>query len=165
ERRSAQTVLWQALHDLTIAASPALVFTTEEAWQEHAALLRVAESVHFAVLPKPGDGDSAEWLALLELRNAVNAAIEPLRAAKEVATTMEVDVTVTPRGAAAAQLLERYRSELEGFLMVARVTPEADDGAAPADAAGAPPYVVRAARTAYPKCERCWTYRADVGAS
>src|SRR5262249_50963354 len=37
-RRSAQTVLWRALHDLTIAASPALVFTAEEVWQHHAAL-------------------------------------------------------------------------------------------------------------------------------
>ena len=39
-RRSAQTVLWQALHDLTIAVSPALVFTAEEVWQHHPALLR-----------------------------------------------------------------------------------------------------------------------------
>ena len=39
ERRSAQTVLWTALHDLAIAASPALVFTAEEAWQHHPALV------------------------------------------------------------------------------------------------------------------------------
>ena len=51
-RRSAQTVLWQALHDLTIAVSPALVFTAEEVWQHHPALLAECESVHLARWPE-----------------------------------------------------------------------------------------------------------------
>ncbi|TMQ71807.1 MAG: hypothetical protein E6K81_09170, partial [Candidatus Eisenbacteria bacterium] len=32
-RRSVQTVLWRVLHDLAIAASPILAFTSEEIWQ------------------------------------------------------------------------------------------------------------------------------------
>jgi isoleucyl-tRNA synthetase len=162
ERRSAQTVLWRALHDLTIAVSPALAFTAEETWQHHPALVREAESVHFGLLRDtrgPGADESA-WSALIELRNAVNAAIEPMRAAKQAATTMEVDVEIAARGAAAA-LLERHRAELEGFLMVARVT-LGPAGEAPAEGA-ASPYAVKATRTGNTKCDRCWTYRADVG--
>src|SRR5258706_1794671 len=94
-RRSAQTVLWQALHDLAIAASPALVFTAEEAWQHHAGLTAEHESIHLARWPERGPGDDAEWARLRELRDAVNAAIEPLRAAKTLAATVEADVTVT----------------------------------------------------------------------
>ncbi|HUK64013.1 MAG TPA: class I tRNA ligase family protein, partial [Dongiaceae bacterium] len=50
-RRSAQTVLWEALHDLVLAAAPALVFTAEEAWQSHPDLLEESESVHLAAWP------------------------------------------------------------------------------------------------------------------
>ena len=158
-RRSAQTVLWLALHDLTIASSPALVFTAEETWQHHPALLRESASVHFSVLPEPraGVASDTEWPALLELRAAVNAVIEPMRAAKQVATNMEVDVTLGASGEAAA-LIERHREELEGLLMVAKVTVVA----AAADAAS--PYTVTAVRTAFTKCERCWTYRNDINA-
>src|SRR6185503_1909268 len=46
ERRSAQTILWEALEDLCRAASPALVFTAGEAWQHHPQLLAAAPSVH-----------------------------------------------------------------------------------------------------------------------
>ena len=162
-RRSAQTVLWQALHDLTIAASPALVFTAEETWQHHPALLREAASVHWGLLPEiaAGAADDNEWLALLELRAAVNAVIEPMRASKQVATNMEVDVELAATGTAAA-LIERHRGELEGLLLVARVT-IGPASAAPA-ASAASPYGVTAARTGYTKCERCWTYRNDVAA-
>jgi len=158
-RRSAQTVLWQALRDLVIAVSPALVFTAEEVWQHHPALVRIADSVHWTLLhePLPASCDESEWLALLELRAAVNAAIEPMRASKEVATTTEVDVHIGATGAAAG-LLERHRAELEGLLLVAKVT-VIDAGP---HAGAASPYRVHATRTSYRKCDRCWTYKKDV---
>jgi isoleucyl-tRNA synthetase len=155
-RRSAQTVLWHALHDLLLAASPALVFTTDEAWQHHPGLLAEAESVHLAEWKetKVAESARAEWDFLLEVRNAVNAAIEPMRAAKTLATTTEADVEIAANEATAARLAE-YVAELEGFLMVARarvvVTPGAEEIA------------VRVSRTEFGKCERCWTYREDVG--
>jgi isoleucyl-tRNA synthetase len=164
-RRSAQTVLWQALHDLAIAASPALVFTAEEAWQHHPGLVREAESVHFSLLPEPprADSDDSDWNTLLEVRDAVNAVIEPLRAAKIVATTAEVDVVIRAR-AHRLGFLEARKDELGSFLMVASVTLDPSPLAADGDGgSGDSPYGVTATRTAYPKCARCWTYRPDVG--
>ena len=120
-RRSAQTVLWQALHDLAIAASPALVFTAEEVWQTHPAWSPRRESVHLADWParcRAGRAE-AEWELLLEVRDAVNAAIEPLRAAKTLATTTEAEVVLHAPAAMAARLA-RYADELAGFLIVAR---------------------------------------------
>ncbi len=154
-RRSAQTVLWQALHDLALAASPILAFTAEEVWQCHAGLAREAESVHLALWPEPRDtGEpAAEWRLLLEVRAVANAAIEPRRAARELATTLEAEIVLTVSPSLAARL-QSYRDELAGFLLVARADVEEDAAAQETRA------VVR--RTPLPKCERCWTHRADV---
>jgi isoleucyl-tRNA synthetase len=163
-RRSAQTVLWRALRGLCLAASPALVFTAEEVWQHHPALRAERESVHLGLWPAdeaPAPG-AASWEALLELRAAVNAAIEPLRAAKTLATTQEADVTVGARGAA-LEFARRFEAELRDFLMVADVrVVEAE--ASPAGN-GPAAYEVRVARTGHPRCDRCWTYRPDVSAA
>ncbi|MEK7329446.1 MAG: isoleucine--tRNA ligase [Candidatus Eisenbacteria bacterium] len=154
-RRSAQTVLWQALHDFAIAASPLLAFTAEEVWQHHPGLTAEAESVHLARWPEGAApaGAEEEWESLLAVRDLVNAAIEPLRAAKQLNTTAEADVTVTaPQGW--IDRLAPYRDELPAFLLVAGLTLQPGrDGQDPQ---------VAVKRTRFARCERCWTYRADV---
>jgi isoleucyl-tRNA synthetase len=154
-RRSAQTVLWKALHDLAIAASPALVFTAEEVWQHHPGLRAEAESVHLTRWPAAGRGDGSEWAFLREFRDAVNAAIEPLRATKALATAAEAEVTITVPAALLARLAP-LAGELAGFLLVARVDLRA---AAPGGAGG---IEVAVSRTSWLKCDRCWTYREDA---
>jgi isoleucyl-tRNA synthetase len=155
-RRSAQTVLWQALHDLTLAVSPALVFTADEAWHAHPGLLAECDSVHAAEWPKPGAADrsSDEWLFLRAVRDTVNAAIEPLRASKLLATTAEAEVTLHAPEAWQSRLA-RYGEELPALLIVAaielRVTP---DGAEPS---------AEVRKTDRDKCDRCWMFRTDVG--
>ena len=156
-RRSAQTVLWQALHDLAIAASPALVFTAEEAWQHHPGLTTECESVHLARWPEREAGDETQWTLLRELRDAVNAAIEPLRASKALAATVEADVSITVPARLRSRLAP-YAGELAGFLMVARAEVQAVDDQRPLEA----PPDVKVSRTTYLKCDRCWTYREDA---
>jgi isoleucyl-tRNA synthetase len=151
DRRSAQTVLWRALHDLLLATSPALAFTTEEAWQHHPGLVAEAPSVHLAVWnqDREAPADDAEWQFLTGVRDQVNAAIEPLRAARTLSTTTEAEVDLVT-DAASAKRLRDYGDELAAFLMVARITVTE----------GAPSIGVR--RTSYAKCDRCWTFRSDV---
>jgi len=154
-RRSAQTVLWRALRGLVLASSPALVHTAEEAWQHHPGLLEECESVHFAEwgdLGDPGRG-SDDWTFLLEVRDAVNAAIEPLRAAGTMKTTAEAEVTITA-APAWIERLSAWSGELASFLIVAKAELRAG-------AAGSAP-AVEARRTDMPKCDRCWTFRDDV---
>jgi isoleucyl-tRNA synthetase len=86
----------------------------------------------------------------------VNAKIEPLRAEKKFATTLEAEVVLSADSATAAHLRD-YADELAGFLMVARATVTERDGASELG--------VEVTRTSYLKCERCWTYRPDVAAS
>jgi len=158
-RRSAQTVLWMALHDLVIAVSPILAFTADEVWNSHPGLLATAESVHLALWPENRrelvqEGPAGEdWGFLLEVRVAVNAAIEPLRAAKTLATTQEAEVVITAPTPVVARL-EHFREELVGLLLVARAEVVED-----VDAVG---IAVEVAQTAFPRCDRCWTHRPDV---
>jgi isoleucyl-tRNA synthetase len=160
-RRSAQTVLWTALHDLVIAVSPILAFTADEVWSSHPGLLAAAESVHLAHWPEgrrelvqegPGGED---WTFLLDVRAAVNAAIEPLRAAKTLATTQEAEVVITAP-TPVVERLERFREELVGLLLVARAEVIED-----VDAGG---LTVEVTRSVLPRCDRCWTHRPDVAA-
>lgn len=153
-RRSAQTVLWRALHDLTLAASPALVFTSEEVWQHHPSLRAEAESVHLATWSADSRShDESEWQFLLGIREAVNAALEPMRAQKSLNTTLEADVRLE-LSPGDAERLGALGDELTGFLLVAAVEIVAGK-------AGAEP-VATARKTSYVRCERCWTYREDV---
>jgi isoleucyl-tRNA synthetase len=155
-RRSAQTVLWQALHDLTLAVSPALVFTADEVWLSHPGLAAEAPSVHEAEWPQRAEQGrtSDEWLFLRQVRESVNAAIEPLRAAKTLSTTAEAEVTLSaPR--AWLDRLQPYGDELTALLIVAAIELRASaDGAEP---------VVEVRKTSRAKCDRCWMYRSDVG--
>ncbi|MBI1799555.1 MAG: isoleucine--tRNA ligase [Candidatus Eisenbacteria bacterium] len=159
-RRSAQTVLWHALRGLAVALSPALVFTTEEVWQSHAGLTAESESVHLVTWPlsdaaQGGEADP-EWAFLLSIRDAVNAVLEPMRAAKEISGTAQADVTLELSPADAARLAP-YRDELPGFLITASAAIiEGKDGQAA---------VASARATASSRCERCWMHRSDVGAN
>ena len=156
-RRSAQTVLWQALHDLALAASPALVFTTEEVWQHHPGLLAESPSVHLALWKEgpAADAGEREWEFLLGVREAVNAAIEPKRATKELTTTSEARVRLTA-SPGTIERLKPYASELASFLIVSEL--ELTSGTT-ADGAE---FAVEARKTSNRKCARCWTYRSDV---
>ena len=154
-RRSAQTVLWGALHDLAIAVSPLLVFTGEEVWQGHPALIEEFQSVHLATWPDArSDGEAAEvWPLLIEVRAAANAAIEPLRASKTLASNLEAEVEIVASPEMVARLAG-YREDLAGFLLVAKATLSGEPGASEVRAS--------ARRTDLARCERCWTHRDDV---
>jgi isoleucyl-tRNA synthetase len=125
-------------------------------WQHHPALLAECESVHLARWPEGFPASDEEWSFLAGARDAVNAAIEPLRASRALATTAEAEVTIAAPPAVIARL-ERYAGELAAFLLVARV-----ELAAGRDGDG---MSVAVRQTASPKCERCWTYRSDVAAA
>jgi isoleucyl-tRNA synthetase len=158
-RRSAQTVLWQALHDLSIAAAPLLAFTAEEVWQHHPGLTALGESVHLALLPERAADAAAEeaWTFLLSVRDTVNRAIEPLRADKRIATTLEADVTLTAPPAWIERLGAYRAEELTGFLLVAALSLVAGpEGGEP---------VATVVKTSFARCERCWTHRSDVAPS
>ncbi len=141
KRRAYRTVLDTLFHALVRYAAPVLCFTAEEVWQ--ARFPSEDGSVHFLEWPElpamPGEDLSANWLDVRRQRAAVTEAIEPLRRAKEVRSSLEAEVTV-------ADLLLDEEALAEAFI-VANVT--RGDG-------------VGVTRTAYLKCGRCWRHRPEV---
>ncbi|HWL48034.1 MAG TPA: isoleucine--tRNA ligase [Sphingomonadaceae bacterium] len=142
KRRAYRSVLDSLFHALVRYAAPILCFTAEEVWGTR---YPEAGSVHLLEWPEVDAGWSdpaldARWRALRALRSEVTAAIEPMRRAKTVGSSLEAVVTAAvPDGWAPADLAELF--------IVARV--EAGDG-------------LRVAVTDDRKCGRCWRHLPEV---
>src|SRR5579884_3291621 len=156
ERRSAQTAMHRLAETLARLLAPILVHTTEEVW-DYLKLPDKPESVHLAAMPEPSGRDyrlSAPWDRILELRDAVQVALEKNRQSGEVRNSLEAHVhldvdTETYRA------LEPYRDWLPTLLLVSQVElaqahTESGNFVAVTPAAGA-------------KCARCWLIKTDVG--
>ncbi len=141
KRRAYRTVLDTLFHALVRYAAPVLCFTAEEVWQ--ARFPSEDGSVHFLEWPdfpeQTGEDLSARWAQVRRERARVTEAIEPLRRAKEVRSSLEAEVTVLDPPLDAETLAEMF--------IVAKVTP--GDG-------------VAVTRTEFQKCGRCWRHRPEV---
>jgi isoleucyl-tRNA synthetase len=158
-RRSAQTAMYRIAHALVRLLAPILVFTAEEVWKHLPRAASDPASVHLARLPEPAElstglpaEQAANWERLLEVRGRVLKALEEARNEKRIASSLEARVRLGLDGATGA-LLERYRAWLPAVFIVSQV--ELDRGA---DGV----WIDRAQGR---KCERCWNYSTQVGAS
>ena len=142
-RRAYRTVLDILFHALVRYAAPILAFTAEEVWQ--ARFPSEDGSVHLLEWPElphlPADQPlGTEWADVRRLRQQVTEAIEPLRRAKTVRSSLEAEVTVPT--------LPLPTDELAELFIVAKVG-EADGE-------------IAVTRTAEAKCGRCWRHLPDV---
>jgi isoleucyl-tRNA synthetase len=152
-RRSAQTALWHVTASLVRLMAPILSFTAEELWQVFAK--QADDSVFFHTwheLPEVPDGAALleRWSRLRELRNPVRKAIEELRAAGKVGSSLQAEADLHANGAD-LELLASLGEDLKFVLLTSAARVHA---AAEARLEVTP--------SAHPKCERCWHYRADV---
>jgi len=159
-RRSAQTALWHVTSSLVRLMAPILSFTAEEAWQ---VLARDAEASVFYetlhALPAPRDAGMLleRWARLRALRMPVRKRIEALRAEGKVGSSLQAEIdfrVAEPDRALLASLDDDLRFVL--LTSAARVHPGA--------AAGDDDAAVEVRPSLHAKCERCWHYRAEVGA-
>ena len=142
KRRSYRTVLDILFHALVRYAAPILCFTAEEVWQ--ARFPSEDGSVHLLEWPElPAlDGDvplGTRWQGVRALRETVTEAIEPLRRAKTIRSSLEAEVTVPSAPLPEAELAELF--------IVADVRVGED---------------VAVARTERHKCGRCWRHLPEV---
>ncbi|MBK6614068.1 isoleucine--tRNA ligase [Ottowia sp.] len=150
-RRSAQTALWHITQAMLRWMAPFLSFTAEEAWK----LAGRSESIFmetFSDLGTPDEGLLAKWARIGEIRDAVNKEIEAVRAQGAVGSSLQASVrlTVAPEDHA---LLASLGDDLK-FVFITSAIELIAEGA----------LSVQAEASKDPKCERCWHYRADVGA-
>jgi isoleucyl-tRNA synthetase len=165
ERRSAQTALYRIADHLARLLAPILVHVAEEVWQALPGARERWESVHLAPFPDAHDGWrdeelGARWQRLREVRDRVNAAIEPLKPKAKndpnfvLKSSLEAQVTLQA-GPDWHPLLDPYQDQLAMLLMVPPVVLQER---------GEPGLGVEVHRAAGVRCERCWLVLPDVGA-
>jgi isoleucyl-tRNA synthetase len=158
-RRSAQTALWQITQAMLRWMAPFLSFTAEEAWAVLGAEGKTPadnkESIFmdtYVGFAAPDAALLAKWGRIREIREAVNKDIETLRAAGQVGSSLQANVTLTVPAADHA-ILSSLGDDLKFIFITSAITLVEGD----AVSAG-----VIASNSV--KCERCWHYRDDVGA-
>ena len=169
-RRSTQTAMFQILETLSRLIAPILSFTADELWQ-HIPGKRV-ESVFLSNFSETNDllaehenFSDAFWNQVLQVKTAVNRALEAKRANKSIGSSLsaEVDLYCAPE---LVESLARLEAELRFVLIVSRATvkplAEAPGVATETELSG---LKLEITASAHEKCERCWHFSSDIGVS
>jgi isoleucyl-tRNA synthetase len=162
-RRSAQTAIWHITHALLRLMAPMLSFTAEEAWavfadkDTYAAGDETIFTQTYYTLPDVADAAAllARFTALRQLRTEVTKQLEEVRVAGGIGSSLQAELEIKASGDKYA-LLKSLGDDLKFVFitsqaMVTQVASEAEEA-------------VIVTPSAHQKCERCWHYRADVGA-
>ena len=150
-RRATQAAMHEILSSLTRLLAPILAFTAEEAW----GYFQPGTSVHMQLFPEKRTANPDALAAgdrLLQIRALVSQALEKARADKIITNNLEAAVTLHLADANEHERWSSRLSKLEEFFILSelQLVPGETDSAT-------------VAKTAAPKCERCWRHRSSVG--
>jgi isoleucyl-tRNA synthetase len=187
-RRSAQTAIWHITQALLRLMAPIMSFTAEEAWAVFAGKDAYAASDEtiftqtYYALPKIADSAALfkKWDTIRFVRGEVMKRLEEVRTEGKIGSSLEAEVDIYANDEI-YQYLHSLGDDLKFPLIVSRATLHkvVPDGAfsnqLPPDVTleteraklGDPVpsnYAIVITPSSNPKCERCWHYRADVGA-
>jgi len=162
-RRSAQSAIWHITQALLPLMAPILSFTVEEAWSvfvDSDTYLASDETIFtqsFYTLPAVSDAPALlqKFDALRVIRAEVLKHLEEVRVSGAIGSSLQAVVTIRAAGDKYA-LLHSLGDDLKFVLItsaaqVVQVHSAAEEG-------------VSVTASTEQKCERCWHYRADVGA-
>ncbi|MFQ5992468.1 MAG: isoleucine--tRNA ligase, partial [Nitrospiraceae bacterium] len=171
-RRGSQAVLLQVLVTITKLMAPILSFTADELWSLLPDEVRKnpdRSSVHLTSFPEPDarwtDAALAErWERLLEVRTAVQSALEARRREKLIGSALEAKVYLLAK----PPLYDLLKAQdLPGLFIVSQVDLTSVDEVPREGMLLSEPntgFAVRdVVRAVGSKCERCWNYRESVG--
>jgi isoleucyl-tRNA synthetase len=161
-RRACQTVLYETLQALVRVLVPVMPHQAEDIWQNTPEIQRGGlESILLADWPTVNaewsdEALEVEFAKILKTREVVTRAIEPLRAEKQVGSSLEVAVYIKSDDSA---VLKANEAELCNIFIVSQAHVAET---APAEVLneytenGITVWVTKAEGE---KCERCWKYR------
>jgi len=163
-RRSAQNALYHITQSLARLLAPVLSFTAQEVWEVLVGgEASVFEQTWYEFRP-PRDAEElrARWGKLRALRSDVLKRLEDLRIAGKIGSSLAGEVELYANGESRA-FLESFADDLRFVFITSQA--RVMDGAHPEAVATVMPEVrLRVSPSPHRKCERCWHYRADVGA-
>ncbi len=170
ERRAAQTVMYEILHNLVRMLTPVLAFTTEEIWQymPHRAE-DDTESVQLNSWPQVNEKyvntELAEkWEKIFELRADVSKALEIARTNKTIGHSLNAKVTLYADGEN-LEFIKSIEKDLVTIFIVSAVEIKnlADAPDAAQKGEEMPGIKVAVEQAPGEKCERCWMFSEYVG--
>lgn len=157
-RRAAQSALHHITQTMMRLMAPILSFTANEIWQT---LGLDKEATVFEELwydlPSHGLSDTqiTDWKNIIEVRALANKAIEEKRGLGEVGSSLQAEITMTV-DSPAYDSLARMEDALRFVFITSQAKVEKQSGSG---------LTFKVAASKYAKCDRCWHYREDVGAS
>ncbi len=156
-RRAAQSALHHITHAFMRLIAPILSFTADEIWQilEVKSDKSVFEDVWYT-LPENNFTGMHGWNYIRNLRvQEVNKLLEALRQEGKIGSSLasELDIYATGKEYDYLMLLGE---DLKFAFITSRATVHKGDERKPTS--------FKVSSTTYTKCDRCWHYRADVGA-
>lgn len=165
-RRSCQTAMYHIIEAFARWMAPITSFTADEIWQtipgerSQSVLL---DTWYEGLKSLEGEELGRDyWNQVLEVKTAVNKALEDARKEGVIGGGLEAEVTLFADDKL-TEVLAKLGDELRFVLITSRadIKPLADvENAAETELAG---LKVAVAKSEYEKCERCWHRREDVG--
>ncbi len=158
-RRSGQTAMYRILDCLVRMVTPILVHTAEEVWSAMKSKSEAVESVHLAEMPKVDESidweiQEPKWEKIMGLRDEVLRVLEGLRQQKRIASNQEASVSICCADEELCGILDEFG--LGAFAALCIVSEVKLERCAEGT-------TVRASKSSYSKCQRCWNYWPSVG--
>jgi len=154
-RRSTQTALHRLVTGLCQMLAPILAYTADEAWEFIPG--KPTGSVHEANW-KPlafqcADYESANWQAVLRLREMILPELENSRKAKLIGKALEAKLVIPFWANSFAEIVQRTPVDFRELVNVSQIVfePRQDSN------------VCSVAKADGQKCERCWHWEMDIG--
>ena len=164
-RRACQTVLYTILQTLVRLLVPVMPHQAEDIWKNTPECQRQGlESILLSDWPKYDEKLNNEkleedFLKILKLREIVTKAIEPLRADKQVGSSLEVAVYVQSEDELNKKALLANEDELGNIFITSQayITEKAPENVL--NTLTEEGYTIYVTKAEGEKCERCWKYR------
>jgi isoleucyl-tRNA synthetase len=154
-RRSAQTALALIRDILLKLMAPILSFTAEEAWR----LVHAEDPTIFvrtwtddSTQDQDAEALMVKWRRILAVRAAVQRELEAVRQSGAIGSSLQAEVAIAAP-AADYDALATLGDDLRFVTITSSATVARGDALA-----------IHVTPSTHPKCERCWHWRADVGA-
>ena len=161
-RRACQTVLYEISQALTRMLAPVMPHQAEDIWDNTPEKQKDGlESILLSDWPLT----NAKWIneklevefsKILKLREIVSKAIEPLRANKEIGSSLEAAVYIKGGD---VELLKKYEDELSNIFITSQATLTEDKPVNVLNEHNEDEYTIYVTQAIGEKCDRCWKYR------
>ena len=169
-RRSAQTAMYHIIEAMVRWISPVLSYTADEIWMNMPG--QRSESVfleqYYDQLFRLDENSllsEQQWQQVVDVRIAVSKQLESLRVDGSIGSSLDAEVTLYC-DEALQTTLNKLGDELR-FVLITSYAAAKPMAERPADAIEAEleggGLRLEAKASTYPKCERCWHHREDVG--